>query len=883
MKEHKKFFDFKEVEPRLYKKWQEKKYFSPNLNAKGEAFSIAMPPPNITGQLHMGHALDLTYPDILVRMKRMKGYKTLWLPGTDHASIATEAKIVEAMKKEGLDKATLGREKFLERAWAWKEKYATRIVEQMKYLGASCDWSRERFTMDEGLSKAVNHVFVNLYNKGLIYRGEKLINWCPCCKTTISESEIEYEEEKSFLWHIAYPIVDSEERLVVATTRPETLLGDTAVAIHPEDERYTHLHGKKVLLPLANREIPIVLDEYVERDFGTGVVKITPAHDFNDYEVGLRHQLPLINTFTEDGHMGENTGKYAGLSTKKARQVMVEDLKALGYLVEEKEHNHNVGTCYRCGTVVEPRLSKQWFVKMESLAEPAIKVVKEGDIRFVPARFDKIYFNWMENIKDWCISRQLWWGHRIPAYYNDVTGEFYVSETPLTHDPKTGDPLRQDEDSLDTWFSSALWPFSTLNWPNTEAEDYKTFYPTSVMITGYDIIFFWVARMIFSGLEHTGKIPFKDVIIHGIVRDELGRKMSKSLGNGIDPLEIIEEFGADTLRYALIDGVSTGNDMRFMKEKIDAAKSLSTKVWNAFKFVSMYLTDDLDFSQVDESKFALEDRYILSKLNSLILQVERNMEAYEMGVALSNVVSFIWNEFCDWYIEMVKPRLYQEQLGTGLEARYILRKVLSTAMQLLHPFMPFITEEIYTSLLPEEESIMISEWPLAQEHLIDLKAEQDMQNLISAIKEIRTLRLKLSVPASQKAKLYLLSEQQDFANFFEKALPYLEKLASVSEVEVVASRENLAKGMASCVFPAGELFIPLAELVDAEKELARLGKEKEKFEQEILRVEQKLSNQEFVNKAPAKVIAAEEEKKEKYKSMLSAVCEQIKSWEEFAK
>lgn len=880
MKELNKFFDFKEVEPRLYKKWQDKKYFAPQAKAKGEAFSIAMPPPNITGQLHMGHALDLTYPDILVRMKRMKGYRTLWLPGTDHASIATEAKLVEALKQEGLDKATLGREAFLERAWAWKEKYSNRIVEQMKYLGASCDWSRERFTMDEGLSEAVKHVFVKLYKKGLIYRGEKLINWCPCCKTTISDAEIEYETEHSFLWHIAYPIVGSTERLVVATTRPETLLGDTAVAIHPEDERYTHLHGKSVLLPLANREIPIVLDSYVEKEFGTGVVKITPAHDFNDYEVGLRHQLPMINTFTADGYMDENTGVYAGLSLKEARKAMVQDLKAQGYLVEEKAHQHNVGTCYRCGTVVEPRLSKQWFVKMDGLAQPAIAAVKEGDIRFIPARFDKIYFNWMENIKDWCISRQLWWGHRIPAYHNDLTGEVFVSETPLTHDPKTGDPLRQDEDTLDTWFSSALWPFSTLHWPHTEHEDYKNFYPTSVMITGYDIIFFWVARMIFSALEHTGQIPFKDVIMHGIVRDEQGRKMSKSLGNGVDPLEIVKEFGADTLRYALIDGVSTGNDMRFMKEKIDAAKSLSTKIWNAFKFVSLYLTEDLDFSKVDSSKFALEDRYILSKLNSLILQVERNMEAYEMGVALSNIVHFIWNEFCDWYIEMVKPRLYQEQLGTGLEARYMLRKVLTTAMQLLHPFMPFITEEIYTTLLPEEESIMLSEWPRYQADEVDLKAEQDMQNLIAAIKEIRNLRLKLAVPASQKAKLYLLTEQEDFARFFEKALPYLEKLASVSALEIVSGREVLEKGMASCVFPAGELFIPLAELVDAEKEIARLSKEKEKFEQEILRVEKKLSNQEFVQKAPAKVIQAEEEKKDKYQTMLAAVCEQLKTWKE---
>lgn len=879
MKELNKFFDFKQVEPKLYKKWQEKKYFQPDVNSKAEHFSIAMPPPNITGQLHMGHALDLTYADVLVRMKRMKGYKTLWLPGTDHASIATEAKIVEKLKEEGIDKKSLGREKFLERAWEWKEQYAGRIVEQMKYLGASCDWSRERFTMDEGLSQAVNHVFVKLYQKGLIYRGEKLINWCPCCQTTISDAEIEYEEEQSFLWHIAYPVVNEDAVLVVATSRPETLLGDTAVAVHPEDERYASFVGKKVLLPLANREIPILADTYVEKDFGTGVVKITPAHDFNDYEVGLRHQLPLINTFTPDGHLNELAGKYAGLSLRQARKQIVEDLKALGLLVSEKEHRHNVGTCYRCGTVVEPRLSKQWFVKMEALASPAIQAVRQGDIRFVPARFDKIYFNWMENIKDWCISRQLWWGHRIPAYYNDRTGEVFVSETPLAYDPKTKEALRQDEDSLDTWFSSALWPFSTLHWPNTEHADYKNFYPTSVMITGYDIIFFWVARMIFSALEHTEQIPFKDVIIHGIVRDDQGRKMSKSLGNGVDPLEIIAEFGADTLRYSLIDGVSMGNDMRFMKEKIDAAKSLTTKIWNAFKFVSMYLTEDLDFTQVKEENYALEDKYILSKLHSLILQVERNMEVYEMGVALSNIVTFIWDEFCDWYIEMVKPRLYHAELGTGLEARYVLRKVLSAAMQLLHPFMPFITEEVYTSLWGEETSIMTSQWPVYEEKYVNVQAEEDMQQLFAAVKEIRNLRLKLQVPASQKAKLYLLTEKDAVANFFLQAKPYLERLASVSDVQRVSKREEVEKGAASCVFPAGELFIPLSELVDAKKEWERLSKEKEKYEQELLRVENKLKNEEFVQKAPAKVIQVEEEKRKKYTQMLQAVVEQMKRWE----
>lgn len=878
-----KFFDHNEVEKRLYKRWLDKGYFKASNRKNTKKFSIVMPPPNITSQLHIGHALDLTYADIVVRIKRMQGYDTLWLPGTDHASIATEAKICQALRKEDKDKFKLGREKFLEIAWEWKKTYGTRIVEQVKSLGASCDWSRERFTMDEGLSKAVNHVFVKLYEKDLIYRGEKIINWCSHCKTTISDAEIEYMEENSKLWYIRYKIENSDDFVVVATSRPETLLGDTAVAVNPDDERYAHLKGKYVILPISNKRIPVVFDNYVEKDFGTGVVKITPAHDPNDYEVGLRHNLPIVNTFTEDGYLNEMAGEFCGLTLKEGRHKIAERLKELGLLEKIEPYKHNVACCYRCFNVVEPRLSKQWFVKMQDLAQPAIDVVKNKKINFVPERFDKIYYNWMENIRDWCISRQLWWGHRIPAYYNDRTGEVYVSEEKMFFDPKTKEPLRQDEDTLDTWFSSALWPFTTLGWPDENNEDYKNFYPTSLMVTGYDIIFFWVARMIFSALEQTGNIPFKDVLLHGLVRDEQGRKMSKSLGNGVDPLEVIDEYGCDTLRYALVDNVSTGNDLRFQKDKLEFAKSFSTKLWNAFKFLNTYLQEDLDFTIFSEANLQPEDKWILSKLNSLIKKVNVNIDKYELGIALSNIVDFIWNNYCDWYIEMTKSRLYDENNYSRLEAIYVLREVLSSVLKLLHPFMPFISSEVYANLYGNEledetQDLMISSWPEFEEKYLDLQAESDMEDLMSAIRELRALRLKFQVPSNKKPNIYLLCDDEALAKFFIKSEPYLQRLASVGNLIKLQDRRDILPKSASITLNKVELFVAMNELIDMAKEKKRLEAEKIKYEEELLRVKKKLANQDFMAKAPPHIIDNEKEKLEKYTNILASISEQLKDF-----
>ena len=761
-----KAFEPQQMEGPIYRNWQDKGYFSPRPDPAKEPYTIVIPPPNITGQLHMGHALDNTLQDILIRFKRMQGYAALWLPGTDHASIATEAKIVEKMREEGVSKDDLGREKFLERAWEWKHLYGGRIIEQLKRLGSSCDWSRERFTLDEMCSEAVQEVFLRLYDKGLIYRGERIINWCPTCLTSISDAEVEYEEKNGHFYHLHYPLADGSGYLALATTRPETLLGDTAVAVHPDDERYQHLIGKQVVLPLTGRTIPIIADTYVESDFGTGVVKITPAHDPNDFEVGLRHNLPVINVLTEDAHINENGGTYAGLTREAARKQILKDLEALGLLVKTEPHKHNVGTCYRCSTVVEPRVSLQWFVKMKPLAEPAIQAVIDKDTSFVPERFEKTYFNWMENIRDWCISRQLWWGHRIPAYYCDNCHRVVVSrEMPDVCPDCGGISFTQDEDTLDTWFSSALWPFSTLGWPH-ETEDFKYFYPNSVLVTGYDIIFFWVARMIFSGIAHTGQTPFHTVFIHGIVRDAQGRKMSKSLGNGIDPLEIIDELGADALRYALVTGNAPGNDLRFQKEKIEAGRNFINKIWNAFRFVVMNFDDEMDFAHVTSADYALEDRWILSRLQTLKQEVTGNLDNYDLGVALAKIYSFLWEEFCDWYIEMAKARLNTPGSHGRLVAQSVLNQVLVESMRLLHPFMPFVTEAIHGHLVQTSESIMVSDWPKVDPQLVFPDDERQMVILMDAIREIRNVRTSMNVPPSRKAGIIVVTPGRSDQNHF---------------------------------------------------------------------------------------------------------------------
>ncbi|MCR5529314.1 MAG: valine--tRNA ligase [Saccharofermentans sp.] len=872
-----KTFDPNEAEPRLYNEWSSKGYFKPDPDTSKDAFSIVMPPPNITGQLHMGHALDNTLQDILVRYKRMKGFSTLWVPGTDHASIATEAKIVEAMRKEGIFKEDIGREKFLERAWAWKEQYGGRIVEQLKKIGSSCDWSHERFTMDEGCSEAVKEVFVKYYNQGLIYRGERIINWCPHCLTSISNAEVEYEDQAGHFWHLRYPLEDGSGYVELATTRPETLLGDTAVAVNPKDERYKDIIGKMLILPLVGRKIPVVADDYVDIEFGTGVVKITPAHDPNDFEVGQRHNLEVINVMTDDAKITEDYPKYAGMDRFEARKAIVKDLEEGGYLIKVEDHDHNVGTCYRCGTTIEPRVSLQWFVKMEELAKPAIEAVKTGKTRFVPQRFEKNYFNWMEDIRDWCISRQLWWGHQIPAFYCDDCGEIVVTKDDEAVCPKCGKKMRQDPDTLDTWFSSALWPFSTLGWPE-QTEDLKRFYPTDTLVTGYDIITFWVSRMMVAGCAHMNEIPFKDVLIHGLVRDSQGRKMSKSLGNGIDPLEIIEQSGADALRFALVTGNAPGNDQRFMPDKIEMGRNFANKIWNAMRFVIMNCEDDIDLSKVDESKFTLEDKWILTGLNRLVEEATVNYENYDYGVALSKIVDFVWESYCDWYIEIAKSRLFDKECPSRLEAQYLLNYVLGVSMQLLHPFMPFLTEEVYSNLILKDskESIMISDWPKAEDIGKYPEDEKMMTTLMGAIRSIRNIRSEMNVAPSRKAHVIFVTPDESIAKIFKDGLPFLERLASVSSLDTQGNKEGIPATAVAALFAGGEAYMPLDDLIDISKELERLSKEKDRLEGELKRVAGKLANEAFVSKAPEKVINAEKEKQSKYQEMYDNITDRIK-------
>ena len=869
-KELSKTYDPKQVEERIYQNWMDKGYFHAEIDPNKEPFTIVIPPPNVTGQLHMGHALDETFQDILIRAKRMQGYAALWIPGTDHAGIATQIKVEEDLRvNEHLTRYDLGREEFLKRVWAWKEKFGGRIISQLKKIGCSCDWERERFTMDEGCSKAVKEVFVNLYNKGLIYQGSRIINWCPHCITALSDAEVEHTEQAGHFWHIKYPIKDSDGYVVIATTRPETLFGDTAVAVNPEDERYRDLIGKKLILPLVGREIPVIADEYVDREFGTGCVKITPAHDPNDFEVGQRHNLEQIKVLNDDATMNAHAGKYEGMDRYACRKAMLIDLEEQGLLVKTEEHTHNVGQCYRCGTTVEPIISKQWFVKMKPLAQPAIDAVKNDETEFVPEHFEKVYFHWLENIKDWCISRQLWWGHRIPAFYCDDCNEIVVTKEETAHCPKCGKEMRQDPDTLDTWFSSALWPFSTLGWPD-QTEDLAYFYPTSTLVTGYDIIPFWVMRMMFSGLAHTGQVPFRHVYIHGLVRDALGRKMSKSLGNGIDPLEIIDQYGADALRFTLATGNSPGNDMRFSTERVEASRNFANKIWNASRFVLMNL--DIDTCCLPElSKLQLEDRWILHAYNELIREVTENLDKYELGIAVSKLYDFIWDSFCDWYIELVKPRFFAKD-ESNQTAQQVLTYVLSGTLKLLHPFMPFITEEIWQALPHEGESIMISAFPVYDEALKNPEAADQMQMLMASIKGIRNIRSERNVPPSKKCTVYIVTAQTDV---FEKGVAFYTKLASADRVVIQKDKSGIPENAVSVVSPGAELLLPFDELVDKEKELERLNKEKKRLEGEIKRVEGKLSNKGFTEKAPAAVVEEERQKGEKYKAMLKTVIDSI--------
>ena len=835
------------VEDRTYKFWCDHKYFHAEVNPDKKPYTIVIPPPNITGQLHMGHALDETLQDILIRWRRMEGYETLWLPGTDHASIATEAKIVEAMRKEGITKEEIGREKFLERAWEWKAQYGGRIVEQLKKLGSSCDWDRERFTLDEGCSKAVREVFCKLYDKGLIYRGERIINWCPHCLTSISDAEVEYEDQAGHFWHLRYPFKDGSGYLELATTRPETLLGDTAVAVNPNDERYKDMVGKTLILPIVHREIPVIADDYVDIEFGTGVVKITPAHDPNDFEVGLRHNLEVINVLTPDAKIVDDYPKYAGMDRYEARKAIVEDLEAEGALVEIEDYSHNVGTCYRCGTTVEPRVSKQWFVKMEPLAKPAVEVVRNGEVKFVPERFDKTYFHWMENIKDWCISRQLWWGHRIPAYYCDDCGEVMVSAQEVHTCSKCGgNHVHQDPDTLDTWFSSALWPFSTLGYPD-DTKELEYFYPTDTLVTGYDIIFFWVARMIFSGVEHMGQVPFHTVLIHGLVRDAQGRKMSKSLGNGIDPLLVIDQYGADALRFTLATGNAPGNDMRFSDEKVKASRNFANKLWNAARFVLMYLGNDYSYPGLPKD-LAIEDKWILSKVNTLAKEVTDNLERFELGIAVAKLYDFIWDVFCDWYIEIAKIRL---QSGEGADtAKAVLVYVLTDILKLLHPFMPFITEEIYQAIPHDTESIMISKWPEYDPTLSFADEEAQMEKIMDAIRAIRNRRAEMNIPPSKKSKVYV---ETAFADVFAVGSEFIKRLAYGSDVEIADAFGDLGNTV-TIVTNDAKIYIPLGDLVDFEAEAKRLQKELAAAEEKLAFINKKLDNPGFVNKAPEKVV-----------------------------
>ena len=878
-----KTYDPKGIEDRLYEKWLEKKYFHAEVDETKKPFTIVIPPPNITGQLHMGHALDNTMQDILIRFKRMQGYNALWQPGTDHASIATEVRIINTLKEQGIDKHDLGREKFLERAWEWKKEYGGRIISQLKKLGSSCDWDRERFTMDEGCNKAVTEVFCKMHEKGWIYKGARIINWCPVCNTSISDAEVEYEEQAGHFWHIKYPLVDENgkpsttEFLEFATTRPETMLGDTAVAINPDDERYHHLRGKSVWLPLVDKPIPVVEDSYVDMEFGTGVVKITPAHDPNDFMVGQRHNLEVINIMNDDATINENGGKYAGMDRYAAREAIVKDLEALGLLVKIEDYSHNVGTHDRCHTTVEPLVKQQWFVKMDELIKPAVKAVKEGEIKLVPERMEKTYFNWTDNIKDWCISRQLWWGHRIPAYYCDECGEIIVSATAPEKCPKCGcTHLTQDPDTLDTWFSSALWPFSTLGWPE-KTKDLEYFYPTDVLVTGYDIIFFWVIRMIFSGYEQMGEKPFKTVLFHGLVRDSQGRKMSKSLGNGIDPLEIIEQYGADALRLTLITGNAPGNDMRFYYERVEANRNFANKIWNASRFIMMNMGDE-EVKTPDASSLEPVDKWIISKLNDVVKEVTDNMENYELGIAVQKVYDFIWDEFCDWYIEMVKPRLWNKENETSRTAAlWTLKTVLIDALKLLHPYMPFVTEEIFCNLQSEEESIMVSSWPVFKEERVFAKEENDIEILKEAVRGIRNVRTGMNVPPSRKAQVYVVSENENMRKIFEDGKVFFAPLAYASEVIVQNDKTGISDDAVSVVIANANIYIPFAELVDIEKERERLLKEKERLEGELKRVNGMLSNEKFISKAPEAKINEEKEKLAKYTQMMEQVEERLKS------
>ena len=853
MKDIAKTYNPAEVEDRIYDFWVKGNYFHAEVDQNKKPYTIVIPPPNITGQLHMGHALDNTLQDILIRFRRMQGYSALWMPGTDHASIATEAKIVEAMKAEGLTKEDIGREEFLNRAWAWRDKFGSRIISQLKKLGSSCDWERERFTLDEGCSKAVKEVFVRLYQKGLIYRGERIINWCPHCKTSISDAEVTYEEKEGSFWHLRYPLTDGSGYVELATTRPETMMGDTAVAVHPDDERYKDIIGKTVTLPLMNREIPVVADEYVEMDFGTGVVKITPAHDPNDFEVGLRHNLPVINIMTDQAVINEQGGKYCGMDRYTARKAVVKDLEEGGFLVKVEPMKHNVGSCYRCNSVVEPRVSKQWFVKMEPLAKPAIDTVKNGEIKLIPARFEKTYYNWMENIKDWCISRQLWWGHRIPAWYCADCGEVIVSKTDTYTCPKCGSKnVSQDEDTLDTWFSSALWPFSTLGWPE-ENLDLKYFYPTSTLVTGYDIIFFWVARMIFSGLEYTGKAPFNTVLFHGIVRDDQGRKMSKSLGNGIDPLEEIDKYGADALRFTLATGNTPGNDMRYSSDRVSASRNFANKIWNAARFLLMNLSDNEPAPHIPDN-LSIEDKWILSKFNRLVRDVTDNLDKFELGLAVAKLYDFIWDVFCDWYIELAKTKLGSGDEETAKTARAVLVYVFSETLKLLHPFMPFITEEIWQALPHSGESIMVSKWPEYSEDLAFETEEENFQIIMDAIRAIRNRRNEMNVPPSKKAKVVIVSDR---AELFESCVSFIERLAYASEA--LCDDNYNPDGAVTIVTNAATIYIPMKELMDFSKELERLEKELAKANEDKEFFEKKLNNPGFVAKAPEKVVFAQKE------------------------
>ncbi|MBR1441300.1 MAG: valine--tRNA ligase [Lachnospiraceae bacterium] len=877
-KELSKTYDPSGIEDRIYAKWLEKKYFHAEVDERKKPFTIVIPPPNITGQLHMGHALDNTMQDILIRYKRMQGYNALWQPGTDHASIATEVKIIEKLKEQGIDKHDLGREKFLERAWEWKKEYGGRIVSQLKKLGSSCDWDRERFTMDEGCNKAVTKVFCKMHEKGWIYKGSRIINWCPVCNTSISDAEVVYEEQSGHLWYINYPLVEADgtpsktEFLTFATTRPETMLGDTAVAVNPDDERYTYLHGRSVWLPIVNKAIPVVEDNYVDVEFGTGVVKITPGHDPNDFEVGKRHNLPIINIMNDDATINENGGEYAGLDRYEARKRIVEKLKDLGLLVKIEDYSHNVGTHDRCHATIEPLVKEQWFVKMDELIKPAVKAVQDGDIKLVPERMNKTYFNWTDNIRDWCISRQLWWGHRIPAYYCDKCGHMVVADHAVDTCPECGGHMTQDPDTLDTWFSSALWPFSTLGWPE-KTKELEYFYPTDVLVTGYDIIFFWVIRMIFSGFEQMGEKPFHTVLFHGLVRDDKGRKMSKSLGNGIDPLEVIAKYGADALRLTLITGNAPGNDMRFYYERVENSRNFANKVWNASRFIMM----NMEGKEIHEPK-SLEpaDQWILSSLNNLVKDVTENLDRYELGIAVQKVYDFIWEQFCDWYIEMVKPRLYNtDDAESQNAALWTLKTVLIDALKLLHPYMPFVTEEIFCSIQDEEESIMISKWPEYREDRNFPKQERDIEIIKSAVRGIRNVRSEMNVAPSKKAEVYVVSDKVEIRRTFEEGKLFFASLAYASEVNIQADKTGIADDAVSVVIADATLYIPFAELVDIAQEIERLTKEAERLTGELNRSRGMLSNERFISKAPEQKVAEEKAKLEKYEQMMAKVQERL--------